>query len=177
MYPAPIVVALIRRDRLKAVPQYLLIKRSGRSYTGHWALVGGKWDFGETLATAIVREVKEETNLDATFVAVRGIVSERLAPPQQKDLGAHFLLFVCELTAPDGKAQEQKEGRVAWYTPAEIDALHAQNAIIPSDYAMIRAFAGSAESVPHVEAEMMATIQTDEKSPIKLLRFERIDTS
>jgi ADP-ribose pyrophosphatase YjhB (NUDIX family) len=43
-----------------------------------WALVGGKWDFGEELGTAVTREVKEETSLDTRFVALRGLVNVRL---------------------------------------------------------------------------------------------------
>ncbi|MCA9934250.1 MAG: NUDIX domain-containing protein [Ardenticatenaceae bacterium] len=151
-YPAPIVVALIRRTGNGDTPRYLLIRRNGRPYAGQWALVGGKWDFGETLAAAIIREVQEETGLMADFVALRGIVSERVTEGEK---GAHFLLLVCDLAAPNGEAQEQQEGAVAWFSRAEIDALHAQQAIIPSDYAMIAQFAGSETAVPLVEAEMV----------------------
>jgi len=59
VYPAPIVVALIRRelrqrDSAEIEPHYLLIKRKSRPYDGHWALVGGKWDFGEAEMRATI---------------------------------------------------------------------------------------------------------------------------
>jgi ADP-ribose pyrophosphatase YjhB (NUDIX family) len=179
-YPAPIVVALIRRNSSQKTASgptshYLLIKRNGDPYNGCWALVGGKWEFGEALSEAIIREVKEETSLDAAFVAVRGLVSERVAPSGDKANGAHFLLFVCELSANDGKAEEQEEGAIAWFTRAEIEHLHATAAIIPSDFAMISSFAEAREVVPHIEAEMRAPIGGTSNDPIQLLRFERIN--
>lgn len=174
-YPAPVVGALIRRQTAAGHPCYLLIRRKYDPYKGQWALVGGKWDFGETLAAAVVREVREETGLAATFVALRGLVSERLAPQVDANAGAHFLIFVCELAAPTGAAEEQAEGAVAWFTLAEIDELHASAAIIPSDYAMIRSFAESAESLPYIEAEMIAAVNGDQAQPARLVRFERVD--
>ncbi|MCA9873985.1 MAG: NUDIX hydrolase, partial [Anaerolineales bacterium] len=157
-FPAPIVVALIRRIESGAEPQYLLIQRNGKTYGGQWALVGGKWDFGETLDTAVLREVREETNLQANFVALRGVVSERVVPPSEALPGAHFLLLVCELSAPDGEATEQKEGAVAWFTLPQIDHLHAHQAIIPSDYAMIQRFTPARGDMIHIEAEMVSAI-------------------
>ena len=53
--PVPVAVALIRQAAA-AGEELLLIRRANGPYTGQWALVGGKWDFGETLAEAIVRD-------------------------------------------------------------------------------------------------------------------------
>ena len=92
-FPAPAAVA-ITIDRSNLLPRYLLIKRLKSPYAGSWALVGGKWEFGETLAAAIVREVKEEADLDATFVAMRGLVSERVIPQRDDQKAAHCILFV-----------------------------------------------------------------------------------
>ncbi len=169
-YPAPIVVAILGRDGEDEQRRFLLIRRNGHPYAGQWALVGGKWDFGETLATAVSREVLEETGLAARFVALRGVVSERVADGEQ---GAHFLLLVCALDAPDGEAQEQQEGAVAWFTRAEIDGLHQQQAVIPSDYAMLAAFAEVETAVPLVEADMAGGLSTAGSSKPTLLRFTR----
>jgi ADP-ribose pyrophosphatase YjhB (NUDIX family) len=174
VFPGPVVVAIIQQDCRPSPSRYLLIRRSGDTYTGQWALVGGKWDFGETLVTAVTREVKEETGLDTTFLALRGLVSERLASPAPEGSAAHFLILVCELRAEDGHASEQNEGAVAWFSRFEIDALHEQKAIIPSDYLMIQQFAGAAESIPHVEAEMMTVLGDGQGHPPRLIRFERI---
>jgi ADP-ribose pyrophosphatase YjhB (NUDIX family) len=161
-YPTPIVAALLRRDS-----HYLLIRRNSAPYEGLWALVGGKWDFGEELATAVIREVKEETGLDSRFVALRGLVNERFI---EDDTGAHFLIFLCEVTAVKGTASEQHEGAVAWFTRPEIDNLASQNAIVPSDYAMLAEFAGASQSTPVIEVHM----QGDGDKTV-LHRFERIE--
>ncbi len=174
-YPAPIVVALIRREEEGVAPRYLLIRRKGNTYQGQWALVGGKWDFGETLDTAVLREVREETGLLAEFVGLRGVVSERVVPPSEALPGAHFLLLVCELSAPDGVATEQKEGAVAWFTRSDISHLHDTQAIIPSDYAMIQQFTQTMPQVVHIEAEMVSAIGGASRYPTELRRFEQIN--
>ena len=160
LYPAPIVGAVIRRDET-----FLLIRRNSEPYQGMWALVGGKWDFGEELRTAVIREVKEETGLDSRFVALRGLVSERFI---EGETGAHFLIFLCELEAKKGIASEQAEGAVAWFTHTELDELHAQNTIIPSDYAMLAEFI-QANPISFVEAEMSSNARE-----VQLNRFESV---
>lgn len=164
LYPAPVVVAIVGRD-----DRYLLIQRNSEPYAGMWALVGGKWDFGEELAAAVIREVQEETSLTTQFIALRGLVSERLIDDGS---AAHFLLFVCEVTAVSGTAHEQKEGTVTWFTRPQLDALHSQNSIIPSDYAILTEFAHATQTTPLVEAEMIRT-----NKEAQLRRFERLDTT
>jgi hypothetical protein len=77
---------------------------------------------------------------------------------------------LCEFTAEDGTATEQNEGAVAWFSRAEIDALHAQNAIVPSDYAMLAAFADSTQTDPIVEVDMLNT-----KNGTEMRRFAQMD--
>ena len=157
-YPMPIVAAIIRRERLpdnSNNADFLLIRRNSSPYQGMWALVGGKWDFGETLAQAIIREVQEETGLETAFVALRGMVNERLASAAKvADCPAHFVIFVCELRVTAGTAQEQAEGEVVWFTTAEIETLHREQAIVPSDFAMLQQFSKAA-ALPYSEAEMV----------------------
>lgn len=165
-YPAPIVVALLRQSHSDAGEQYLLIRRSGTTYTGQWALVGGKWDFGEQMSDAIVREVKEETGLDSEFVALRAVISERVAPLEQEALGAHFLIMLCDLVVTGGQAAEQAEGKVAWFDRVEIERLHSQRMIIPSDYAMLDAFLMTGNAAPYVEVDMGAST-----AAVQMFRF------
>lgn len=174
LYPIPVVINLIHRlSDGEGEGQYLLIRRNKDPYAGRWALVGGKWDFGESLASAATREVKEETSLETTFVALRGIVNEQVAPAGQNDTAGHFLIFVCELAAGDGEASEQAEGAVAWFTPAEIDQLHDQAQVIPSDYLMLKQFGRQTAAIDLYEAEMVAA--AGHGGEVTLVKFEKAD--
>jgi len=168
----PVAVAFIRRAAEDG-EELLLIRRAGGPYTGQWALVGGKWEFGETLAESIVREAREETGLATSFAALRAVVSERVAPWTASDPSAHFLLLVGDLVVDDGLAAEQQEGLVAWFGRAAIDALHDEGRIIPSDYAMIVAFAAADEHAPYVEVEMRALLDGTAAQPSQMVQFRR----
>jgi 8-oxo-dGTP diphosphatase len=172
--PLPVVVNLVRRTKGEGEPRYLLIRRRQAPYAGKWALVGGKIDFGETLAGAAVREVEEETGLGAVFEGLCGIVNERLAPAGLGDAAGHFLIFVCAVYAPDGVAREQSEGAVSWFSPGDIDELHARQEIIPSDYAMFQSFSHSQGELPYFEAEMIAASPGSRQAGVQPLlnRFE-----
>ena len=177
-YPIPVVAAIIRQKRsvlLDQEPQstYLLIKRNSEPYADRWALVGGKWDFGETLAQATMREVKEETGLESASVVLKGLVSERVAPDGGANEGAaHFIIFVSLVDIAGGVAQEQNEGAVAWFTQAEIEQMHLSDAVIPSDYLMIKDFTGES-TIPHVEAEMLSS--SDQETGSSIARLQRFD--
>jgi 8-oxo-dGTP diphosphatase len=173
VHPMPSVLALIRRDSIssagEAVTRYLLIKRQKEPYVGKWALVGGRWDFGERLDRAITREVKEETGLDTTFVALRGVVNERIAPLDSSDDGGHFLLFICELSAPTGEAREQAEGPVAWFSLEDLEELSTSQQIVSTDYTILQHFTQTASALPYIEAEVAAG--NGENVPDELVRF------
>jgi ADP-ribose pyrophosphatase YjhB (NUDIX family) len=171
-YPVASVLAIVRRDITaedEAVPHYLLIQRQKEPYAGKWGLVGGRWEFGETLETAITREVKEETGLDTTFVALRGVVSERIAPGNADVEGAHYVLFVCELSAASGLAREQSEGPVAWFTPHDIVELQDRQAIIVTDHAILKRFAQIDAPLTYLEVDVVAGEGADEAD--QLVRF------
>ena len=173
--PAPIVVAIIRRPPLNPAgdEKFLLIQRNSQPYAGRWALVGGKWDFGETLDRAITREVWEETGLETTFSGLKGLVSERLVPGNdQNGSPAHFLIFVCLLEPGSGEAREQDEGAVGWFSQIEIDDLQARQAIISSDYAMLQQFS-AADTMSHFEVEMLHTTAAGQLAA-DMVRFEQI---
>lgn len=171
-FPAPIVVGLIREQ--PGSERLLLIHRKGEPYAGQWALVGGKWDFGESLAEAACREALEETGLHTRFVALRGVASERVLPPGTDGGAAHFLLLICDLAVEAGEAAEQDEGRVAWFGLDEMKALVAAGQMIPSDYAMVRAFCRSEVETPLAEVVMQTPLESASAPPV-MLSFERID--
>ena len=66
----------------------LLIKRGHEPYTGHWTLPGGTLIWQEKLQAALVREVKEETDLDIEVKGLAGIV-ESIHPSGE----FHFIII------------------------------------------------------------------------------------
>ena len=60
--PIATVAAIIKNDEGKI----LLTRRNVEPFRGQWCLPGGHIDANETVKTAVIREVKEETGLDFT---------------------------------------------------------------------------------------------------------------
>jgi len=52
--------------------KFLLGKRNKVNYFGYWVIPGGGVRYGETIAEAGIREIKEETNLDVELVRFIG---------------------------------------------------------------------------------------------------------
>lgn len=53
--------------------EVLIIRRSKPPYQGEWSIPGGKIEFGETADAAALREVKEETGIDAQITGLVGV--------------------------------------------------------------------------------------------------------
>ncbi len=60
-----LTVDLVLLKVLDRIPHILFIRRGRPPFEGTWALPGGHVEFGEDLETAAVRELQEETGLDA----------------------------------------------------------------------------------------------------------------
>ena len=72
----------------------LLIRRGHGPAAGEWSVPGGRVEGGETLAEAVVREVAEETGLEAVCDDLAGWV-ERIGD------GHHFVIFDFLVTVLD----------------------------------------------------------------------------
>lgn len=84
-YPIPVVTCTIYKGS-----EFLVIRRrdAAKKFGGLWGFPGGKVELGETIAGAIRREIKEETNLELTdeFLLIDSYYYEG-------SLGLHFVLF------------------------------------------------------------------------------------
>jgi len=67
--PFPTTAALV----VNSNDELLLVKRSVRPAKGHWCLPGGFLELGESPEQGVLRELKEETNLDGEVESLIGI--------------------------------------------------------------------------------------------------------
>jgi len=74
----------------------LLVKRGHEPLKGEWSLPGGVVELGETLETAIVREVREETGLEVDVGPIVDVL-DRLRYDPDGRLKYHYVLvdFLC----------------------------------------------------------------------------------
>jgi 8-oxo-dGTP diphosphatase len=77
----------------------VLVRRGQPPLSGRWSLPGGALEVGESLATATVREVREETGLDVD-VGPRLEVVEHVSHDEHGRVAFHYVIvdFLCRVT-------------------------------------------------------------------------------
>jgi len=116
--PTPGVLAVVER-----AGRLLLVRRANPPDEGLWGFPGGRVEPGETVADAAVRELREETGVDAAAEDVLTAV-DVIRRDEAGALADHFVLVAvrCRWRAGDGEAADDAlEAR--WFTLDEIDAL------------------------------------------------------
>lgn len=109
----------------------LLLKRTRGDYVGLLALPGGKVENNEHVSFAGLRELKEETEIEAEFVKHLDIVSEILIDGKERK---HLLLNICLLKPLSTKPAETKEA-LLWHDLGKLKDIEGE--IIPSDLKII----------------------------------------
>ena len=85
----------------------LLIKRGKAPHKGQWSIPGGKVERGESLATALAREVLEETGVTINILGLIEVFEA--LPPAQKSktkknqVAKHYVMvdYVCDWVSGD----------------------------------------------------------------------------
>jgi 8-oxo-dGTP diphosphatase len=76
----------------------LLVKRGRDPFKGKYALPGGIVEYGETVERCVVREIKEETGIDARILQLIGVYSD-----PERDPRGHFISVVFHLLRVGGE--------------------------------------------------------------------------
>ncbi|RMG30142.1 MAG: NUDIX domain-containing protein [Methanobacteriota archaeon] len=106
--------------------QVLLIHRRKSPYANHYAFIGGKTEFGETLEGSLFRETQEESGVTVEFHRPFAILNETYM--KDGKLTAHFLIHYWLSISDMFSPIENREGVIAWYP---INSL--PNPMVPSD--------------------------------------------
>lgn len=104
-----VAAALIKKDG-----KYLICQRSAEDECGLlWEFPGGKLEEGETLEECIIREIKEELDLD---IRVLGVFTTNIYRFDGKEI--LFTVFNAEIVGGDMKLKEHNDAR--WVTLEEM---------------------------------------------------------
>ncbi|WP_431026357.1 NUDIX hydrolase [Halomonas sp. H5] len=118
------VAALVIRD-----DRCLLVQRGREPNAGRWALPGGKLHWGEGLAEGALRELREETGVEAEPLGVADIAEIR-------EPGHHYVLITQACCWRRGEGMAGDDARaLGWFSEAELDALG--EAVVPGVRALV----------------------------------------
>ena len=96
-----------------AAGRLLMIRRANEPGRGQWSLPGGRVEPGESDASAVARELREETGLEVRVGSLVGSVQR-----------GPFLIFDYAAEAVGGALEAGDDAAAAaWVTRAEFDAL------------------------------------------------------
>jgi 8-oxo-dGTP diphosphatase len=98
----------------------VLIRRRYEPLKGHWSLPGGMVEVGETLETALVREMAEETGLVVDVGPVIEVF-DRITRDEQRRVRYHFVLvdYLCWRAAGELLAGSDVDAAV-WADPRQL---------------------------------------------------------
>ena len=87
----------------------------GKDYEGYWEFPGGKIEEGETPESAIIRELKEEINIDVSASCLAPLSFSEM---MYDNFYVVVLLYVCRKW--DGYIQPQEKQKIEWIQPKDI---------------------------------------------------------
>lgn len=116
----------------------LLVKRGREPALGRWSIPGGVVDLGETLEAAVIREIREETQIEARPVALVKVL-DRIFRDEANRVTYHYVLidFLCRRTG--GESRPGSDALEARFIPlAKLETLN----VIPATRDVVRQAAG-----------------------------------
>lgn len=71
----------------------LLIRRGTKPLAGDWSLPGGRIEYGEGVEVAALRELKEETSVEARIIGLADVVDAIFTSRRSGEVTRHYVLF------------------------------------------------------------------------------------
>jgi 8-oxo-dGTP diphosphatase len=78
---------------MNAAGEVLLIQRGTPPRLGEWSIPGGRLEWGETTKAAALRELKEETGVEAQLVGLIDVVDGIFTSRTSGDVTRHYVLI------------------------------------------------------------------------------------
>ena len=98
-----VVAAIIKKDN-----HFLIVQRSRKKYLGlKWEFPGGKVEANETFEEALLREIKEELNIE---ISLQNKITEEKYKDEKIDIVLHY--FLCTQEGGTIKLNEHED--LAW---------------------------------------------------------------
>jgi 8-oxo-dGTP diphosphatase len=121
----------------------LLILRGQEPMKGEWSIPGGALELGETLDTAVQREVLEETGLEVETVAIVEVLDKIVAADGR--VRYHYVLidFLCKVRGGTLKPGTDADD-VRWVRREELNS-HGIYRLVPATIAVIEKGFGMAQ--------------------------------
>jgi 8-oxo-dGTP diphosphatase len=126
--PVPSVTRLAAYGVIRRDDRILLCRVApGNLGAGLWTLPGGGMSFGESPEAAAVREVEEETGLDARITGQPSIHSDTGEWPfSAGPVRYHTIRFIYPMEAIGGRERPELDGstdELGWFTDGELEGL------------------------------------------------------
>jgi 8-oxo-dGTP diphosphatase len=101
----------------------LLVQRSKPPDIGQWGFPGGHLEMGETVQQCVVRELREETGIEAASICVL-TAFDFITRDDAGNVARHYTLIavLCDWRAGDGETL-QDASALGWFTLAEAEKL------------------------------------------------------
>lgn len=116
----PVAIAIIHKDN-----KYLLTERKGNDPDDPpggrvWHFPGGGVEFGETVESALIREIKEELNLTIKMERQLSHTYSVIRPTWHGIL----IPYICSIIGEENIVLDHESFRYGWFTPKEVIKLH-----------------------------------------------------
>lgn len=101
------------------------VEERGGFWKGKWICPGGKLELGETIEEGIVREVREETNLEIKLTALLPPFDRVVKEGEETNLHVIYIDYLAEVVGGELKPASDV-GQAIWVPKEEVPAMWAE---------------------------------------------------